>query len=237
MGMRKNAKKQGNAVVAAAAAAVTDATKDVPVDTATEKVAQKSKKKQGKAVEAVAADATDDVPANAATEKVVSPREGVGKRKNEGECTHDNKAVATTSKKKHKKNSATTAAAAAAGNESGNNDDNLPSARAGNSPTATDDNMFEDGNDDPSNKKLLAKTGGCLSTAEMLLKHAVDDVGKNACDSKRSNKRGVSDDSAQNPVQDQALLFIGLLISELARLPQLMQQRALSKNPTRCLRL
>ena len=118
MGMRKNAKKQGNAVVAAAAA-VTDATKDVPVDTATEKVAQKSKKKQGKAVEAVAADATDDVPANAATEKVVSPREGVGKRKNEGECTHDNKAVATTSKKKHKKNSATTAAAAA-GNESGN---------------------------------------------------------------------------------------------------------------------
>ena len=43
MGMRKNAKKQGNTVIAAAAA-VTDATKDVPVDTATEKVARKSKK-------------------------------------------------------------------------------------------------------------------------------------------------------------------------------------------------
>ena len=44
MGKRKNAKKQGNAVVAVA---VADATEDVPADTATEKVAWKSKKKQG----------------------------------------------------------------------------------------------------------------------------------------------------------------------------------------------
>jgi len=68
MGKRKNAKKQGEAVVAVV---VADATNEVSANTDPGDGAPTSKKKHGNAVVAVAvADATKDVPVDTSTETI-----------------------------------------------------------------------------------------------------------------------------------------------------------------------